>query len=128
MNAATYVVNHPEYGWQAFGGNVTTASGSVTVKTLDSLRRRIYIAPLGLYLTLDRGTFESVQINPSTNAVRVTLAPSDAFTPTALLRIEQPAKIAGVRAYQPSRVLASERGGVVVPLGKTATTVELIAR
>ena len=23
VNAATYVINHPEYGWQAFGGNVT---------------------------------------------------------------------------------------------------------
>ncbi|HEX5217834.1 MAG TPA: DUF5695 domain-containing protein, partial [Vicinamibacterales bacterium] len=128
VNAATYVVNHPEFGWQAFGGNVSTAGGWVTVKTLDSLRRRIYVAPLGLYLTLDRGAFESVSINPSTRAVRVALAPATDITSSALLMIEQPARIAGVGAYQPTAALTAERGGVVVPLGSAATTVELGAR
>ena len=79
VTTGTYVINHPEYGWQAFGGNVTTSGGSVTVQTLDSLRRRIYIAPLGLYLTLDAGTFESVTINPATRAVRLTLSPCGSF-------------------------------------------------
>ena len=51
----------------------------VTVQTLDSFRRRVYIAPLGLYLTLDRGAFESVTINPTTGAVRVSLAPAARF-------------------------------------------------
>jgi len=128
VNAATYVINHPEYGWQAFGGNVTSAAGTVTVRTLDSMRRRIYIAPLGLYLTLDRGTFESVTINPATGAVRVALAPEAEFTSSALLRIEQPAKIKGVGTYQPAKSLAGERGGFVVPLSKTPTIVELTGK
>ena len=128
VNAATYVVNHPEFGWQAFGGNVSTAGGWVTVKTLDSLRRRIYIAPLGLYLTLDRGAFESVSINPSTKAVRVVLAPATDITSSALLLIEQPAKLAGVGTYRAEQALTAERGGVVVPLGKSVTTVQLTAR
>jgi hypothetical protein len=128
VNAATYIVNHPDYGWQAFGGNVTATSSSVTVRTLDSLRRRVYIAPLGLYLTLDRGAFESVTINPLTKAVRVTLAPAAEFTPTALLRIEQPAKIKGVGTYRTVRTLTAERGGSVVPLTKAATVVELVAK
>ncbi len=56
VTTGTYVVNHPDYGWQAFGGNVTTTRRlGRRCETLDSLRRRIYIAPLGLYLTLDRG-------------------------------------------------------------------------
>jgi len=100
----------------------------VTVKTLDSLRRRIYIAPLGLYLTLDRGAFESVSINPSTKAVRVVLAPATDITSSALLLIEQPAKLAGVGTYRAEQALTAERGGVVVPLGKSVTTVQLTAR
>jgi hypothetical protein len=137
VNAATYLVNHADYGWQAFGGNVITnasrspgASGPgwVTVQTLDSFRRRVYVAPLGLYLTLDRGAFESVSVNPATRAVRITLAPAAEFTPSALLRIDQPAKVAGVGTYRTTRTFAPERGGFVVPLAATATTVELAAK
>ena len=128
VNTATYVINHPDFGWQALGGNVRESGGWVNVQTLDSLRRRVYIAPLGLYLTLDAGTFESVAINPATRAVRITLSPSAQFTPNALLRIEQPARITGVGTYQPARTLASERGAVVVPLGTATTMLELSAK
>ena len=128
VNAATYVVRHPEYGWQAFGGNVSIAAGTVTVRTLDSMRRRIYVAPLGLYLTLDRGTFERVAINQLTGAVRVTLTPAAQFTSSALLRIEQPAKVKGIGTYRTVRTFTSERGGLVVPLSKGVTAVELVAK
>ena len=33
LNAATYVVNHPEFGWQAFGGNVIRAPQIMHGKT-----------------------------------------------------------------------------------------------
>jgi Family of unknown function (DUF5695) len=125
ISTGTYIVNHPDFGWQAFGGNVRSAGGRVTVDTLDSIRRRVYIAPLGLYLTLDRGTFERVTIDSATHAVQVTLAPAGPFTPTALLHIEQPVRIDGVGTYESSRTLAVERGGLVIPLGRAATSIAL---
>jgi hypothetical protein len=128
VNTATYIINHPEYGWQAFGGNVSRTTTSVTVRTLDSFRRRVFIAPLGLYLTLDRGAFESVTINPATGAVRITLAPAGGFTTSALLLIEQPAAIKGVGTYRTVRTFTAERGGLVVPLTKTGTVVELAGK
>jgi len=128
VSTGTYVVNHPTYGWQAFGGNLKVASGWVTVEPLDSIRRRVYLAPLGLYLTLDRGTFEGVAINPTTRAVRITLSPAAELTPTALLRVEQPAKLANIGGYAPVGTYSAERGGFVVPLGRTAATLDLRAR
>jgi hypothetical protein len=126
VTTGTYVINHPEYGWQAFGGNVSTSAGWVTVQVRDSFRRRIYIAPLGLYLTLDAGTFDSVAINPATKAVRVTLSPADPFTPDARLRIEQPAKIAGVGTYSPSLPEPTiERGAIVIKLAAAPTQVRV---
>jgi hypothetical protein len=125
VTTGTYVIDHPDYGWQAFGGNVAGRAGVVTVRPLDSLRRRIYLAPLGLYLTLDAGAFESVTINPSTRAVRLTLSPSGPFTPSARLRIEQPAKVAGVAAYATAQTFGVERGALVIPLSGSATIVEL---
>ena len=126
VTTGTYVVNHPDYGWQAFGGNLTNAGGWVTVKVLDSLRRRIYIAPLGLYLTLDAGTLDSVAIHQTRKAVRITLSPATPFTRNARLRIEQPAQIAGVGTYSMAAgTFTTERGAIVVPLEATATMIEV---
>ncbi len=82
FNAATYVIKHPEFGWQSFGGNVSV-NGRLgeCVKPIDSLRKRVYIAPLGLWLTLDAGTFEQVAINTRTNVVRVSLSPAKCSHP-----------------------------------------------
>jgi hypothetical protein len=124
LNTGTYVVNHPEFGWQAFGGNVTTSGDRIRVQVTDSFRKRVYVAPRGLFLTLESGTFEAVEIDQKTGAVRVTLAPSSASAPAARLRVEHPAKSAG--PYQPATALKSERGAYVVPLGKASTVVQLV--
>jgi hypothetical protein len=125
LNTATYVINHPEFGWQAFGGNVKASGSSVKVQPLDSFRKRVYVAPLGLWLTLDAGTFESVEVNPKTKAVRVGLSGASQFTPQARLRVEQPAKVAGVGTYRPKSTLKAERDAFTVPLKKGTTWVEL---
>ncbi len=123
-NTATYVVNHPEFGWLAFGGNIRTEGSLIKVTPLDSFRTRVYLSPAGLWLTLDSGKFESVELNSKTGVVRVGLAAADGFTPTARLRAEQPAKVK-TQSYRPVKPLKSERGAWVVPLGKETTWVEL---
>jgi hypothetical protein len=127
-NDATYIINHPDFGWQAFGGNVKVNGDVVSVQTLDSMRRRVYIAPLGLFVTLDAGTFDSVDIDTKTHSVKLNLSPAGQFTPEARLHIEQPAKIDGIGTFAPSASFKVERDDVVVPLQAQATTVELTAK
>jgi hypothetical protein len=124
-NTATYIVDHPDFGWLAFGGNVKMQGNVAAVTPLDSFRTRVYVASLGLWLTLDAGTFERVEVNSSTGVVRVGLAGATAASPEALLRIEQPAKVSGAGTYRPGSPLKSERGANVVPLHKGTTWVEL---
>ncbi|PWT95513.1 MAG: hypothetical protein C5B55_01190 [Blastocatellia bacterium] len=125
FNAATYLIKHPEFGWQAFGGNVHQEGNWIKVEPRDSLRQRIYISPIGLWLTLDSGTFSSLWINTQTGRVRIGLSPAGAYTTRALLRIEQPAKVRGVGTFHPKERLSLERRAFVVPLGKQITSVEL---
>lgn len=126
-NTATYVINHPHFGWLAFGGNLRQNGNRIEVAPLDSYRARVYVAPLGLWLTLDAGTFESVMVDTNSGNVRLGLTPATAFTPAARLRVEQPAgKKTGV--YHPLRSLTSERGAWVVPLDKHLTWIELSAK
>jgi hypothetical protein len=125
LNTATYVVNHPEFGWQAFGGNLSRSSASIKVQPLDSFRMRVFLAPRGLWLTLDAGTFENVELNTRTGVVRITLSPATEHTKQARLRVEQPAKVAGVGNYTPARQLSQERGAYVIPLQKQPVAIEL---
>ena len=125
LNTATYVVNHPEFGWQAFGGNVKRKGDWVKVQPLDSFRMRFYIAPRGLWLTLDAGRFEAIEVNAKTGAVRVGLASATPETPIARMRIEQPAQIAGVGSYRPRQPFKQEREALVIPLQRSTTWVEL---
>jgi hypothetical protein len=125
LNTATYVIRHPEFGWQAFGGNVAERAKVVVVTPLDSFRTRVYLAPLGLWLTLDAGQFERVEFRQDTRRVHVVLAAAGPFTPAARLRIEQPATLAGVGVYAPVGKPVMERGALVIPLASTTTWVEL---
>ena len=128
LNTATYLVNHPEFGWVAFGGNVSASGGVVRVTPLDSARTKVYLAPLGLWLTLDAGTLEAVEFNPKTGAVRVGFSSADPFTPSARIRVEQPGAVQGVGKYHLAKSFAEERGAYVVPLSKLATWIELSAK
>jgi hypothetical protein len=123
VNSGTYVINHPEFGWLSFGGNVSTDGRTVRVRPLDSGRSRLYVAPLGLWLTLDAGKFDTVEI--SGDSVRVTLAPATPYTPLARLRVEQPTAISGITMFAPVNAFTFERGAYVIPLTEAATQVEL---
>jgi hypothetical protein len=127
LSVATYVIRHPEFGWQAFGGNVESARGRVIVTPRDAFRSRVYLAPAGLWLTLDAGRFERVEFDPATGHVRVSLAPAERHTPGARLRIEQPAAVKGVGRYVPLQRFAVERDAYVVPLRATSSRVDLAA-
>ncbi|OTA24527.1 hypothetical protein BTJ68_11296 [Hortaea werneckii EXF-2000] len=60
LGAATYLLNHPIFGWISFGGNVHQDNGSiVVVEPRDMLRKRIFVAPVGLWVTIDAGVISS---------------------------------------------------------------------
>ncbi len=126
FNTATYLINHPEFGWQSFGGNVKVEREWVKVQPLDSFRGRVYLASRGLWLTLDAGTFESVALNTRTHVVRVGLASPTPHTPQARLRIEQPAKVNGVGTYRPRRESTKERDAYTISLKPGITWIELV--
>jgi hypothetical protein len=124
-NTATYVVDDPELGWLSFGGNLKVTSKAVGITPLDAFRSRIYIAPAGLWLTLDAGKFSSARFDRETRSILLTLDPASQFTQAARLQVEQPAHVRDVGEYRPVSSFKSERGAYVIPLGSKSTTVML---
>jgi hypothetical protein len=124
-NTATYLVDDPEYGWVAFGGNVDIHDAVVKVRPLDSSRSRIFVAPLGLWLSLDAGTFETFEFNSRQRTLRIGFSPADEVTRNAILRLQQPGKRS--TKYRPVEPLKVERSAYVVPLGGATTWINLSA-
>lgn len=127
VNTATYVVDDPDLGWLCFGGALQNNRGTIDVTPLDDARSRIYLAPVGLWITLDAGHIRRVRFDPHTGIVRITLDATSAITPTAYVRLQQPAAIAGVGHYQPVAQLSIERGAWVVPLQSNPVEIVLHA-
>lgn len=124
-SVGTYVAKHPDLGWICFGGNLSLAGSEITVEPKDAFRSRFYLAPLGLWLTLDSGQFNRVVFNAETGKLRIALAPQDAFTPQARLRIEQPVRLPEAGSFRMVGSAPLERGAYVIPLSSSETWVEV---
>lgn len=64
LGSASYVVDDPDVGLVTYGGNMAISGSTVTVHPRDAVRRRVYIAPMGIYVIIsageiDRYSFES---------------------------------------------------------------------
>lgn len=110
INTATYILQDKELGWLAFGGNLSTPKSRVKVDLTTAAKSRIFLAPVGLWLTLDAGKFKSVSFNPKSKEVRVELEKSNEFTPKAYLRIE----CTGHDKYISKELNQNERGTYAV--------------
>ncbi|KAH7104560.1 hypothetical protein BKA62DRAFT_741863 [Auriculariales sp. MPI-PUGE-AT-0066] len=89
------LIEHADFGWQVFGGKILhSVKNAVRVTVNDPIRRRIYIAPLGLLLELDAGAFDSFELHPVDTSVRVKIAAKtpgiqvSASAPAARLRLQ----------------------------------------
>lgn len=127
-STATYIARDPEFGWLAFGGNLNVRGRTIEVEPRDSFRQRVYLAPLGLWLTLDCGRFRKVEFDEAAGTVRIELDSADTFTKFALLRVEQPAKITGIGTFVPRDVQTTEQGATAIPLGPEGASVDLVQK
>jgi hypothetical protein len=74
--AGSYLVNDPTFGWLSFGGDLKREDGAVTITPKDGARRRLFIAPAGLWITLEAGRIASARYTPSDGAITLTLDPA----------------------------------------------------
>lgn len=128
VNTSSYILKHKEFGWLAFGGNLQTKGDVIQVSLTTAAQSSVYIAPTGLWITLDAGKIESLSYNVSTGEASLKLQKADAFTPNAVLRIAQPAKPIGAGNYQIKAQGQQERGATVIKLSQDSTTEVIIKK
>ncbi len=125
LNTGTFLVHDDAMGWICFGGNVEQRHGLVHATILDSSRDRIFIAPLGLWITLDAGQFVSVDFDPAKRIVRLHLAAASAAVPTARLRVKQTSGKLDAHVWTVAKKTTTDAGADVIPLADGETIVTL---
>jgi hypothetical protein len=125
------VINHPDFGWQAFGGNILSKASTIQVEAVDAVRRRVFIATLGTLFSLDAGAFDTIQLTPSAGSVTFSILPAPAGNsaaapaPTARITVQQTSQISGVGTVHPQdSSIAMDARAYVVPFvsGKASIT------
>lgn len=123
MNTATYVTHDATMGWLCFGGNITEKDGRIHVTVLDSLRQRVFIAPLSLWITLDAGRISSVDYDTKRNTVTLHLAAASANDQVARVRLNTTTPNA--HAWAITEKAQINAGAYTIPLKATETTISL---
>ena len=123
VNTSTYLMHNDEFGWLAFGGNITEKDDVVRVDLTTAAKSGVYVAPLKMWVTLDAGRFKAFSYNQSTGKVVIELEEANEYTPKAYLRIksfDEKSTVSIVAGLQ-----KNERGQYVIPLKTEVVNVEL---
>ena len=133
LGSGAYLIEHPSFGWQVFGGRVTSkSSASVQVEVLDSVRRRVFVAPIGTLFTLDAGAFSAFTFDPRSKTVMLTILPAPENAPNAAAapraRIVATQTTDAVNGMIPTRSLQQDAGAWVLPFVSGKAIVTFAAR
>ncbi|GAB1321049.1 hypothetical protein MFIFM68171_11259 [Madurella fahalii] len=126
LGSGTYLVEDVEAdGLLVYGGNLTTTGGVSTVYTQDAFRRRAFVGPLGLLVTIDAGVILDFTYRAADRAVSLTLSQLERGPKAAssVVWLETTAGTGKFTVTTPG--LAQTRLGWQVPLDTVPVTIDI---
>lgn len=126
LNTGTYVAEDEQVGPVAYGGEITTDGNKVTVLPRDSVRKRTFIGPLAVMVTVDVGVIQQLSYNVEARTISMTLSQL-AGVPKAMNAtvwtesMQSPWEVTGDQ-------VETARGGWRVPLVEDKVTVTLSSK
>ncbi|KAK2759834.1 hypothetical protein FQN54_002568 [Arachnomyces sp. PD_36] len=126
LGAGTYVVDDKDVGLAAYGGILEENGKTVTVQTRDAVRRKAFIGPLGLLVSIDAGIIQEFSYDIAAGSVSIALSQLDGI-PTAEAAVLWLETTAGTTNYTVTTELDEERMGWKVPLDSSSVVVEVRA-
>lgn len=124
LTSGTYVANDAELGLVAYGGTLTSSGNSVTVLPRDAVRKRIFIGPLSVLVTIDAGAIDRFTYDASARTVSVTIV-QQSGSPTAAQAAIWVQSTAGGTWTATGTGIKTGRGGWLFPLTSSGGTFQL---
>lgn len=86
VNSATYLAKSEDFGWLAFGGNITNEDQNLRMTLTTASKNQLYISTEQLLISLDAGSIHSVEYDEKNHKLELYLNPKNEFTPNAYLQ------------------------------------------
>ena len=129
LGQTVYVVDDSKFGVQAFGGDIDetrSSASSTVVAPKDAVRRRVFVADLGLKVEISAGAIEELVYDSAAKKLSLTIVPavskSALQAKSTIVWLEQPSleavefTVAGAK---------QERGGYIVDLTGGSASVDI---
>jgi hypothetical protein len=114
IGSGVYVVHDPDVGLVTYGGNMHVSDSSVTIQPRDAVRRRVYVAQLGVYVTISAGQIEELSFDTSDlTSLTIRVVPGPAKASSFVVWVETPGTS---DKYAISGKAEKNRGGWAVKL------------
>lgn len=110
------------FGWLTFGGNLKKDGRWIGIDLTTAAKSAVFIAPAGLWITLDAGQIKTATYDPNTKEVCLTLEPASDVSRDALLRFEQSVKSGDLKSYHIKGMQANSRGAFQISLKSNQRT------
>lgn len=126
LNTGTYVAEDEQVSLVAYGGEITTDGKKMTVLPRGPVRKRIFIGPLAVMVTVDVGVIQQLSYNVEARTISMTLSQL-AGVPKAMNAtvwtesMQSPWEVTGDQ-------VETARGGWRVPLVEDKVTVTLSSK
>jgi hypothetical protein len=129
LGQTVYIVNDNKFGVQAFGGDIDEArssASSTVVAPKDAVRRRVFVADLGLKVEISAGAIEEIVYDSAAQKLSLTIVPAVSKNAlqakSTIVWLEQPGLEVVDFTVEGAK---QERGGYVVDLAGGGTSVDI---
>ncbi|PSN61753.1 hypothetical protein BS50DRAFT_651153 [Corynespora cassiicola Philippines] len=129
LGQGVYIVNDPRLGDLVFGGNVVDegSGDSIAIEPRDAVRKRVFVAQLGLKVEISAGAIEKVVFNKAQGTLNlsISVAVNDAALKAdrTVIWLKKPGSSSAVYTVEG---LQEERGGWVADLTTGTVNVQIV--
>jgi hypothetical protein len=121
IGSSVYVVHDPDVGLATYGGNMDISGSSVTIQPRDAVRRRVYVAQSGVYVTISAGQIEEVSFDTSDlTSLKLRIVPGPSKASSTVVWVETPGT---TDKYAVSGQAETQRGGWAIKLDSAGVDV-----
>jgi hypothetical protein len=126
LGSGTYLVQDEDLGLVAYGGILQSNGATVSVQTRDTVRRKIFIGPAGVEISVDSGIIQDfTYANDGSGNISLTLAQLD-NVPQASAAVVWVETTAETSVYTVMTAgIRQRRGGWQIPLSPGSVVVDL---
>ncbi|KAL4932587.1 uncharacterized protein BDV17DRAFT_279402 [Aspergillus undulatus] len=137
LGSAVYLVDDAKLGLVCYGGNLRTSNntntGAITVAPRDPVKRRVFVGPISVHITIDAGAIEEFEYDAAAGTIGLTIATKSSSAPASaaeaeavVVWVEDASRLRNYTLFHGGGEYSAERGGMKVLFGSRSSVTVVV--